>query len=90
MAGMFRLCGFGNNTFGYVIDYGEGVHMQHTYCSFLTWSESIPGDLVFYPGDSHVGIYVGADGNNPLIVHCAAARTISADWLAGSTPSICS
>ena len=34
----------------------------------------IPGDLVFYPEDSHVGIFGGRDEDgNLLIVHCASS-----------------
>lgn len=33
----------------------------------------MPGDLVFYPEDSHVGIVSGRDENgNLLIIHCAS------------------
>lgn len=64
-----------NNSIGYVIGHGGGAHMQHTYCTPITWSEALPGDLVFYPGDSHVGIFVGTDeSGNPLIVHCASSQ----------------
>lgn len=34
----------------YVIGHGGGVHMQHTYCTPISWNEAQPGDLVFYPG----------------------------------------
>ena len=43
----------------YVIGHGGGAHAQHTYCASISWDEALPGDLVFYPEDSHVGI-VGA------------------------------
>ena len=47
--------------------------MQHEYCTAIAWSDAQPGDLVFYPGDSHVGIVCGFDGNgNVLIIHCAS------------------
>lgn len=51
---------------------GGGAATQHSYCTNISWSDAQPGDLVFYPDDSHVGI-VGvrdADGNL-LIVHCS-------------------
>lgn len=45
------------------------------YCKPISWSEALPGDLVFYPGDSHVGIFVGKDeSGNPLIIHCASSQ----------------
>ena len=52
------------NTSGgeYVIGHGGGAHAQHTYCTPISWDEALPGDLVFYPGDEHVGIVGGRDG----------------------------
>lgn len=47
--------------------------MQHTYCMPITWDEAIPGDLVFYPEDTHVGIVCGFDSEgNVQIIHCAS------------------
>ena len=46
---------------------------QHTYCTAISWADALPGDLVFYPDDTHVGIVAGWDENgNILIVHCAS------------------
>ena len=57
----------------YIIGHGGGVIAQHNYCRAITWGEAIPGDLVFYPGDSHIGIVCGWDASgNILIVHCAS------------------
>ena len=57
----------------YVIGHGGGATAQHSYCTPIAWSDAQPGDLVFYPGDSHVGIVCGFDGNgNVLIIHCAS------------------
>lgn len=57
----------------YVIGRGGGCVSQHNNCYTISWSEAIPGDLVFYPGDSHIGIVVGWDNaGNILIVHCAS------------------
>lgn len=57
----------------YIIGHGGGAASQHTYCTPISWEEAIPGDLVFYPGDSHVGIVGGRDENgNLLIIHCAS------------------
>lgn len=57
----------------YIIGHGGGAHMQHTYCDPITWDEAIPGDLVFYPEDTHVGIVCGFDsGGNIQIIHCAS------------------
>ena len=58
---------------GYVIGHGGGARMQHTYCRNISWSQAIPGDLVFYPEDTHVGIVCGFDeSGNVLIIHCAS------------------
>lgn len=59
----------------YVIGHGGGAHMQHTYCTPISWDEAQPGDLVFYPGDEHVGIVGGRDeSGNLLIIHCAFSQ----------------
>lgn len=64
-----------NNALGYVIGHGGGASAQHSYCRTISWSEALPGDLVFYPGDSHVGVFVGRDAEgNPLIIHCASSQ----------------
>lgn len=64
-----------NNLLEYVIGHGGGAASQHGYCKPISWSEALPGDLVFYPGDSHVGIFVGKDeSGNPLIIHCASSQ----------------
>ena len=57
----------------YVIGHGGGATAQHSYCVDIPWSEAQPGDLVFYPGDSHVGIVCGFDsGGNIMVIHCAS------------------
>ena len=64
-----------NNALGYVIGHGGGASAQHTYCVPVSWSEALPGDLVFYPGDSHVGVFVGTnESGDPLIIHCASSQ----------------
>ena len=51
---------------------GGGAATQHSYCTNISWSDAQPGDLVFYPDDSHVGIVAGKDADgNLLIVHCS-------------------
>lgn len=63
-----------NASYGdYVIGHGGGVISQHYYCEDVSWAEALPGDLVFYPGDEHIGILVGMDENGILrVVECAA------------------
>lgn len=57
----------------YVIGHGGGATAQHSYCTPIAWSDAQPGDLAFYPGDSHVGIVCGFDsGGNIMIIHCAS------------------
>ena len=58
----------------YILGHGGGAHAQHTYCTPITWAEAQPGDLVFYPGDTHVGIVGGWDeGGNIQIIHCTSS-----------------
>lgn len=48
--------------------------MQHTYCTDIAWDEAVPGDLVFYPDDEHVGIVGGRDETGDLlIIHCSSS-----------------
>ena len=55
----------------YVIGHGGGAADQHAYCRAITWDDAIPGDLVFYSEDTHVGIVGGRnDDGNLLIIHC--------------------
>ena len=65
---------FYNATDGaYYPGHGGGATMQHSYCTPISWEDALPGDLVFYPGDEHVGIVGGWDENGELlIVHCAS------------------
>ena len=57
----------------YVIGHGGGATMQHSYCVDISWADAQPGDLVFYPDNSHVGIVGGKDANGELlIIHCAS------------------
>lgn len=64
---------FYNATNGsYYPGHGGGAATQHSYCTNIAWSDAQPGDLVFYPDDSHVGIVGGKDADgNLLIVHCS-------------------
>lgn len=65
---------FYNATNGsYVIGHGGEATMQHSYCTDIPWADAQPGDLVFYPDNSHVGIIGGRDANGELLViHCAS------------------
>lgn len=58
----------------YYPGHGGGATMQHSYCTAISWEDALPGDLVFYPGDEHVGIVGGRDeAGNLLIIHCASS-----------------
>ena len=58
---------------GYIIGHGGGATAQHSYCEPIAWEDAQPGDLVFYPEDSHVGIVCGWDeAGQLLIIHCAS------------------
>ncbi len=65
---------FYNATGGaYIIGHGGGAAAQHSYCEPIAWEDTQPGDLVFYPEDSHVGIVGGWDDDGQLLViHCAS------------------
>lgn len=64
---------FYNATGGsYIIGHG-GATMQHSYCTDISWPDAQPGDLVFYPDNSHVGIVCDRDEDGSLLViHCAS------------------
>ena len=66
---------------------GGGAATQHSYCANIAWSDAQPGDLVFYPDDSHVGIVGGKDADgNLLIVHCSGgANGVAITGSAGFT-----
>lgn len=71
---------------------GGGAATQHSYCTNISWSDAQPGDLVFYPDDSHVGIVGSKDADgNLLIVHCSGGAngvviTGSAGFTAAARP----
>ncbi len=59
----------------YVMGHGGGVATQHVYCQEIPWDQAQPGDLIFYPDDSHAGIVGGwDDAGNMLVIHCASGR----------------
>lgn len=65
---------FYNATDGtYYPGHGGGAIMQHRSCTPVSWEDAQPGDLAFYPDDSHVGIVAGYDESGDLlIIHCAS------------------
>lgn len=59
----------------YIIGHGGGAHAHHTLCTPITWKDAIPGDLVFYPDDTHVGVVGGWDEDGELlIIHCSSGH----------------
>ena len=67
---------FYNATDGaYLPGRGGGAASQHGYCTNISWSDALPGDLVFYADDSHVGIVCGYDSvGNVLVIHCSGGQ----------------
>ena len=67
---------FYNATDGaYLPGRGGGAASQHGYCTNISWSDALPGDLVFYADDSHVGIVCGYDSvGNILVIHCSGGQ----------------
>ena len=67
---------FYNATSGaYLPGRGGGAASQHGYCTNIAWSDALPGDLVFYADDSHVGIVCGYDNvGNILVIHCSGGQ----------------
>ena len=67
---------FYNATGGsYLPGRGGGAASQHGYCTNLAWADALPGDLVFYADDSHVGIVCGYDSvGNLLVIHCSGGQ----------------
>ena len=67
---------FYNATSGaYLPGRGGGAASQHGYCTNISWADALPGDLVFYADDSHVGIVCGYDSvGNLLVIHCSGGQ----------------
>ena len=67
---------FYNATSGaYLPGRGGGAASQHGYCTNVSWPDALPGDLVFYADDSHVGIVCGYDSvGNILVIHCSGGQ----------------
>lgn len=54
---------------------GEGTKEQYANSALLRWEKARPGDLVFFPDLSHVGIVVGrGEGGTLRVVH--SSRTL--------------
>ena len=59
----------------YILGRGGGASAQHSYCTPVSQAEAQPGDLAFYPDDSHVGIVVGQREDGKLLVcHCSSGQ----------------
>lgn len=56
----------------YVIGHGGGAESQYSYCDAISWDDTKPGDLAFYPGCEHVGIVVKNDAGTLTVIHCAS------------------
>ena len=52
-----------------------GATTQYAYYTLIFQTEAQPGDLAFYPDDSHVGIVVGRREDGKLLVcHCSSGQ----------------
>lgn len=52
---------------------GDGVRDQFGKCTPIPWADIQPGDLVFFPDLSHVGIAAGFSADGRLrVVHCSS------------------
>lgn len=59
----------------YILGRGGGATAQHSYCTPVSQADAQPGDLAFYPDDSHVGIVVGRRENGKLLIcHCSSGQ----------------
>ena len=54
---------------------GRQATAQHSYCTPVSLADAQPGDLAFYPDDSHVGIVVGRREDGKLLIcHCSSGQ----------------
>lgn len=59
----------------YILGRGGGATAQHSYCMPVSQADAQPGDLAFYPDDSHVGIVVGRREDGKLLIcHCSSGQ----------------
>lgn len=59
----------------YILGRGGGATAQHSYCTPVSQADAQPGDLAFYPDDSHVGIVVGRREDGKLLIcHCSSGQ----------------
>ena len=53
----------------------RGATTQYVYYTLIFQAEAQPGDLAFYPDDSHVGIVVGRREDGKLLIcHCSSGQ----------------
>lgn len=66
------------NGMGQGLGTGGGAANQYEQCSRISFSEAIPGDIVFFSDLSHVGIYAGFDeSGQPIVIHCGSGNGVS-------------
>ena len=59
----------------YILGRGGGATAQRSYCTPVSQADAQPGDLAFYPDDSHVGIVVGRREDGKLLIcHCSSGQ----------------
>ena len=66
------------NGIGKAVGTGGGSNNQYEQCRRISFSEAIPGDIVFFSDLSHVGIYAGFDeSGQPIVIHCGCSSGVS-------------
>ncbi|MEA4894002.1 MAG: NlpC/P60 family protein [Oscillospiraceae bacterium] len=66
------------NGMGQAVGTGGGSYNQYEHCRRISFSEAIPGDIVFFSDLSHVGIYAGFDeSGQPIVIHCGSSNGVS-------------
>jgi cell wall-associated NlpC family hydrolase len=61
------------NGIGRTVGTGGGTYDQYAHSRKITFSEALPGDIVFFSDLSHVGIYAGFNENGqPIVIQCGS------------------
>lgn len=61
------------NGMGQVVGTGGGTNNQYNHSHRISFSEAIPGDIVFFSDLSHVGIYAGFnEDGQPIVIQCGS------------------
>lgn len=62
------------NGIGQIVGTGGGTYDQYNHSRRISFSEALPGDIVFFSDLSHVGIYAGLNENGqPIVIQCGSS-----------------